>query len=54
MGSIDTQHELQFFVCLLSDSTHPDYFSNTVNNKLVIIVMIEILNKIILKQKKKT
>ena len=44
MGSIATQHKLQFSVCLLSDSTHSHYFSNTVNNKLIISVMIEITN----------
>ena len=52
MGSIATQHEPQFSVCLLSDSTHPHYFSNTVNNKLIIMVMIEIKN--IYQSKKKT
>ena len=54
MGSIATQHEphVQFTVCLLSDSTYPRYFRNTVNNKLIIMVMIN--KKIYIPKQKKT
>ena len=44
MENIATQHKLQFSVCLLSDSTHPHYFSNTVN-KIFCISGTDIHNK---------